>query len=175
MVLALAGARKVVGIDRNDTGEIETAARRAVGFGFRMRDDPRGIRLDLEFVIGDAVCLDKKFTRGLFTVVVSTLLWNNLERGKQLHAQQLWRVLTPGGKLILESREPGVDPLDIFEARTKFPTLHRFFKFGPIVASHIPQWAVRRTATGRRRAGWAEVLVGVGVRRSRPLPRIHRG
>ncbi len=163
--LAAWGVRSVDGMEW-DSDAFAKAERRLAAF--RARHGPTLFGLDhITFHLGSATELHPCFGDEEYDVVVDTLLWNNISRGRP-HAtpgyvRQAARVLRPGGLLVLHVRED-LHPFDVMPARQDLPSsFHRYFSMSSGVSTDLAEFD-GDTKTHAR------VAVYLGRRRARPLP-----
>ncbi|MCA9610578.1 MAG: class I SAM-dependent methyltransferase [Myxococcales bacterium] len=155
-VVALArwGVRKVTGLD-TDAGHLAQATAKAQRHRVARRT---------AFHLGSITEKHTCFDDGEFDVVIDSLCWNNLPAGETgAYIDEVWRLLAPGGTLVLQAKWGG----RVFEPTGNLPRrFHRFFHIGPRVKTHL---AERGVEDGMR--DWTTVLVCVGQRRDAPLRR----
>lgn len=155
IALASWGVRRVAGIDMDETA-VETAERRAAQYGLS----------DIEFHFGSITKLHECFEDRTFTVAIDSLCWNNVPiQATAGYVRQVWRVLKPGGLLVVQMRDDS-HRFAIADGHVVLPRMfHRFFRLGPAPTTQLPE------RSGRGGRTWANVTVCTGRRRARPLPR----
>jgi SAM-dependent methyltransferase len=153
------GVRKVRGIDA-DPNMVGRACRRAAALG-----------LPDVFHEGSITDIHPCFDDQEFSVVIDSLCWNNIEayspRATPAYVKQVWRVLRPGGRLVLQARMSGVHVLEAVPGDLLLPPVFgRYFAMSPALTTHLPE-----RPQSKRSVAWATVVVSVGRRRFRPQPR----
>ncbi|MHB8584268.1 MAG: class I SAM-dependent methyltransferase [Thermoplasmatota archaeon] len=159
VALARWGVRRVTGIDVSPRSIAEA----------RRRARSASVQKSTQFIRCSIFDAPAVFDAGQFDVAVDTLLLNNLNPDDlSRYARGVAHAVRAGGLLTIEERigerSFRKDARDMPPPRQ----LARFFKFGPTVATTIPEWLMT-SGRGERRPGFARVAGTVG-RRNRKKP-----
>ncbi len=126
---------RVDGIDRS--AEMLAAA--------RMLAREEGLRLDFQSAASEAL----PFSDGSFALATAGTCWHWFDR--QRAAAEAWRVLAPGGHLVVAALEWSEQPGNVVEATCR------------LIAAHNRDWAIKTNASGFVFSfGWADELAAQG-------------
>jgi SAM-dependent methyltransferase len=150
------GIEETYGLD-DDAESIKRAQRRAKRY--RVTRDPESM-----FHQGSVTRIHDCFEDSSFTVIIDSLCWNNIRSAAiPGYARQVYRLLSPGGLLIIQARE-SASPFDRASASRYFPpSLRRYFVMSPIVVSHLAE-----RPQSPKDPPYATVAISIGRRRTMP-------
>jgi hypothetical protein len=115
----------------------------------------------VRFEVGDAMRLDERFDEAEFTAATDVLMVNNMDDAAlRAYAKGLAHVLEPGGLLVAHCRVLKRDFEDPRGPMGPPRALRRWFRFGPVLPTALPELPARP-----RDPPYARVALWVGWRK----------